>query len=300
MKRIKNLIIVTVVLAVLIGVFFLVKNFVKEEESPEDTEAVTYPISDVDPDTLKSVHLVITDSTDSSAVTVRDMTFTVNSSGSGWNWADDETVPISNDAFVNMMTELQDASSTVKMEEVTDEKLAEYGLASPFIVAEFGISDGTKVVYHIGNLNSFTSTYYFRNAAEPNTVLMVNSYAVDSLNIAVKDTLQWDETPSVTEAKITSLTLESEAHKYVYTYYPTGKSNDYTGLLHWYLSVDGAPEFAVSETLSADLSEALTYLSFVDCVHFTGEIPAEYGLSSSATVTMTFGYNEVSTVTDDE
>ncbi len=197
-----------------------------------------------------------------------------------------------------MVTYLSGATSSVKYENVSDEKLGEYGLLNPDVMAEFEFEDGSTTTFRIGKYNSFSGTYYCTQGNDTKTVYMVSESAASSLDVSVEDMILWDETPEVTEAKITTLKLEKDGKKYVYTYYPTGKEGIDAVDAKLYLSVDGGEEIPITSELETELINAITDISFRTLVHYTGEVPDEYGFASP--VTLTLDYGVVTEVTDSD
>jgi len=313
-KKTKKLIIAVAVLLLLVLALLLVKNFVKEPEDTTDTETETYDVATVSAEeltyvniTVKTVNEVSAD-TDSSAVessavssgsttTIKKLNFKVKDDKTGWVWSEDENVPLSNDVFSDMVYAIDEAESTVKLEEVTAEKLAEFGLSDPYVTVEFGFEDSART-FLVGKKNTYNSQYYFCDAESKSTVYMVSDDVVSYLDIEVSDALEWDELPSISAAKIQGIEFLTPEHTYSYKYYASGNDNDYTDKFYWYLSIDGAAEFPVASALSTGLTTAMSGMYFEDCVHFTGEIPAEYGFAGSTAMTLKYAVAE--TIEDDD
>lgn len=298
MKRIRTLIILLVVLGLLLAGYFIVKNTVKDDSGENTVPAAeTYSVSDLTPDDLCSLDLKITESADGET-TVKNLSFVLSDDETVWLWKEDTDVPLDNTAFAMIVQALSGATSATKMTDVTQEKLEEYGLANPYIEACFGFTHDRKVTYRVGKKNSFNSLYYFSDAAAPTTVYMVSEDVADTLNLSVASCLKWDEIPEISKSNVNSVSFVRDGKTLTYKYYPTGKEGAYTSSLNWYLSVDGQDEIAVSPDLGEGLLNMASNLAFYDCVQYTGEIGEEYGLSSSAV--MTIDYTSVETVEDSQ
>ena len=294
MKRLKTLIIAAAVLAVLVGVYFLITGVLVREDGTEDqTEAETVYPAPVVPDNLTGLKLTLRGEEGEEP---RVLSFKLKDDATGWLWEDDPDVPLDNTFFAEIVSTLSAETTSVILEGATDEELASYGLSEPACVAEFSYSDGSSYKYSVGNYNAFNKRYYFSEASAPRKVYMVTSPIMTSLDAKIEDALLWDTTPGVTVAKVTSLAIESGGRKLVYTYYPNGKSSDYTDAFNWYLSVDGADEIRVGAEVADEINSLVTGLRFTGCVWFTGELPEEYGLASPAV--MTLSYNRTDKVTD--
>lgn len=296
MKRLKNLIIASVSLAVLVGVYFLVtKVIVKNDGGKEETtEAETYVPAPVAPENLTGISISIAGDEGEEK---RELSFKLKDDATGWLWTGDENVPLDNNAFASIVTALSGETSDVCLENATDAELASYGLDDPQCTAEFTFSDGSVQKYNIGAYNGFNKRYYFSEASAPRTVYMVSGSALSALDLTIKDMLLWDEVPSVSSASVTSLSFEKDGKKLVYTYYPHGKSSDYTDSFNWYLSVDGGEEIRVDSGVANEIMEVVTSLGFYDCVWFTGERP-EGAFGLDAATVMTISYNRTDTVSD--
>ncbi|MBO7375909.1 MAG: DUF4340 domain-containing protein, partial [Clostridia bacterium] len=206
---------------------------------------------------------------------------------------------LDNAAFAEIVSMLSAEETGILIEGATADQLRKYGLDDPSFTAEFSYSSGRTEKYLLGIYNTQNKKYYFSEASAPDRVYMVSSAVKTAIDVTVKDMLLWDGTPSVTSAKVTSLTFEKAGEggrKLVYTYYPNGKSADYTDAYNWYLSTDGSDEIRVGKEFADELNSAVTSLGFRDCVHFTGEPDPAYGLDSSTL--MTLAYNRTDTVTD--
>ena len=296
MKRAKNLVIMAAVLAVLAGVYLVVGNIVKQsEESGDDTTEEGYAVTALDASTLSSMKVKITAS-DDSGTTITELSFSLSEDETKWLWADDESVPLDNTAFANIVTAINDSVSPVKLENVTDEEMADYGLASPAIEVTFGFSDGTGYTAKLGDYNSFKGMYYYMDSNDPDTVYMVDSTVEDYLDVSIFDLLAYDELPEISSAKITSLTYTKGDRELVFTYYATGNSDDYTDAYNWYLSVNGAEEFAISASLGDDITSAITSRTLLDAVAYNTSNDAEYGMDAPGKLVIS--YMRTDTITD--
>ena len=296
MKRTTKLLIAAAVLAVLIGVYFLVSRLTGGEDLPEDTgTGEIYTPAPVTPDGLTGLKIT---AKGEEGEEPRTLVFNLKEDATGWLWEEDPGVPLDNNAFAEIVSMLSGEETSVVINGATADQLRKFGLEDPSFTAEFSYSSGKAEKYLLGIYNA-QKKYYFSEASDPNRVYMVSSAVKTALDVTVKDMLLWDTTPTVTAAGLISLTFEEQGEggrKLVYTAYPNGKSTDYTDAFNWYLSVDGAEEIRVGSGFAAELNDAVTCLGFRDCVHFTGPTDPGFGLDSGTV--MTLRYNRTDKVTD--
>lgn len=297
-KRVRNLLIAAGVLALLAGVYLIVKNTAGGGDGEGSDTAATgsHTVALIDPSKLTGVSLRISKDEDG-ARTVRDMTFRLKDDETGWEYTDDPTVPLDNTGFASMVTALNGSASPFMMSGVSDADLAKYGLDDPYIAATFTYSDGSSWSCRVGQYNSFAGRYYFCDASDPSTVYMADEAVTDALDTGIDSLLLWDTLPRITAAGIKSLEVEKGSGRTVYTYYPNGNGSDYTDSFKWYFSTDGAAEEPLSPALGDELTLAFTSLSFEDVAAYGRSAEKErYGLSSP--VKLTFRYTEEEKVSD--
>ena len=148
------------VLALLVIVYLVASPMWSEDEADETSAEPTHTVAVIDHTTLVGLDL---------NVGGESLSFALNDKATEWDWSEDAEVPLDNVAFATLVTALNEAGSKYKLENVTDEQLAEYGLTEPAIIVKFSFSDGTVKEYKIGNLNSFNGLYYLSESGAPNT-----------------------------------------------------------------------------------------------------------------------------------
>ncbi|MBO7360282.1 MAG: DUF4340 domain-containing protein [Clostridia bacterium] len=288
-KRLRNIIILAGVLLLLIAVFLAIKLGSREDGEETGTQTEAYTVANLDPQTLTGISLAVKGSDE--------LVFTLKDDQTGWVWSGDGTVPLDNNAFANVVTALNGATSGHRLTGVTAEESESYGLSDPRVRIGFSFSDGSVWSGLVGNYNSFSKGYYFTTGEDGSTVYLISESAGNSLMLDISDFLLRDEPPEVTAAGIRTLTFEKGGSSFVYSYYPSGNPDCYTDSFRWFLSVDGGAEIPVSPALGDRLASAMTSLYFDDCLAFRSDTDlSAYGLDDP--VRMTLAYTVSETVSD--
>ena len=94
--------------------------------------------------------------------------------------------------------------------------------------------------------------------------------------------------PKLESGDATSLKWTQGDNVLVYTYYPDGNDKDYTDDYLWYLSVNGGAEFAIDEDVAALITEALTTMSYLDCLACDTAKDAEHGLDKAGRLEISY------------
>lgn len=299
MKKLKALIIMLIVLVLLVMVYLVASPMWSEDTGEETTEEPTHTVAVIDHTVLVGLELTSGGET---------LSFALNDAATEWDWSEDGEVPLDNVAFAAVVTAFNEAGSKYKLENVTDDQLAEYGLAEAAVTVKFTFSDGTSKEYKIGNLNSFNGLYYLSESGAPNTVYMVDASVVNSLELDIYDFVLEETPPAITEAKILGVTSSGMASvdsiiggEYrMFTYYPAGNDTDYTDRYNWYFGTQ-RNEISSSSILTrmyplkgdhADtLSDLVTGLSFDECVGLD-YTDGEYGFSEGRQLVIHYNADE--------
>ncbi len=294
MKKLKTLIILLTLLVALILIYLVASPMWSEQEGGETTPAAEeHTVAVIDHNTLKGFELTKTGE-DSSET----LTFSLKEDLTGWTWSENGEVPLDNSAFATVVTALTSATSGYKLEDVSAEDLAMYGLDSPAYTLKLAFEDGSEKTYKVGNLNSFNSLYYFSEAGAPNTVYMVDASVPNALELEIYDFVLEETPPVITAAKILSLTYMSENDMVKdFTYFPAGNASDYTDKYNWYYSIYSMHQSAIPAQLplngnvAESLTDIITDLSFEECVGFD-RTEAKYGFSPSRKVIVKYNVDE--------
>jgi hypothetical protein len=288
MKKIRNILIMLIILVLLL-VVYLVASPMWRESGDETTEPTpSYTVAVIDHNTIVGLELEHGE---------EKLSFSLNEGGTAWNWSENAEVPLDNMVFANAVTALNEASSSYKLEGVTADQLAEYGLAEPSLRAKFIFLDGSTREFIFGNLNSFNSLYYFTEASATDTVYMVSSSVKASLELDIYDFILEETPPAITEGKILGVSTVNASNYADFTYYPSGKDNDYTDQYNWYCRTGLTqmsslpPELPIDSTMADTLTGLITSLSFEECVGLD-DSDEKYGFSESKKIVVRYNVDE--------
>ena len=277
------------IILVLLLVVYLVASPMWRESGDETTEPTpSYTVAVIDHNTIVGLELEHGE---------EKLSFSLNEGGTAWNWSENAEVPLDNMVFANAVTALNEASSSYKLEGVTTDQLAEYGLAEPSLRAKFIFLDGSTREFIFGNLNSFNSLYYFTEASATETVYMVSSSVKASLELDIYDFILEETPPAITEGKILGVSTVNASNYADFTYYPSGKDSDYTDQYNWYCrtgltQMSSLPsELPLDSTMADTLTGLLTSLSFEECVGLD-DSDEKYGFSESKKIVVRYNVDE--------
>ena len=288
MKKFKSIIILLTVLLVLLAVYFFASPMWREDEAADTTADQSHQIAAIDHTLLVGLELKHGE---------ENLSFALNDKATEWNWSEDGDVPLDNMAFANIVTALNNAKSKYKLEGVSSEQLAEYGLDAPSMTVKFSFSDGTAKQFFIGNLNSFNSSYYLSEASAPNTVYMIEAAVKTSLELDIHDFVLEETPPAITEAKILGVKYNNAGNYREFVYYPSGNSSDYTDRYEWYFrnGLVGMsslpPETPLRTDLGDSLSALITGLAFDECVALD-YTAGDFGFSESKKIVISYNAEE--------
>ena len=278
------------VLALLL-IVYLVASPMWSEDVPEDTsDENSYSVAVIDHTLLVGLELTRGEDT---------LVFALNDAATEWDWSENGDVPLDNVAFATIVTALNEATSKYKLEGVTDEQLAEYGLTDPSLRVKFILSDSTSKEYLIGNYNSFNSLYYIAEASAPGTVYMIDASVKSSLELEIYDFVLEETPPAITEAKIVDVAYypaNDEFYK-LFSYHPSGKAGEYTDRYEWYyttapIAMSSIPApYPLSTEIADTLADIVTTLSFEECVGLD-YTSGDYGFSESNRIVISYNVDE--------
>lgn len=299
-KKGKNLIIMTLILALLTGAYFTwraVGGTGEGSGTDSDTAEGSYSVGTVDHQTLTAVSVTRLEAQDgadgTSGQTVR-FDFTLKEDETGWLWSEDKNVPLDNEKFADMATAVSAITSPYKLENVSADDLTKYGLDSPQISLSFTDGSGTHRFY-IGKTNSFDGSNYFCTD-DKTTVYTVSASVAEAFRFDIFDIIKTDTAPAINASAITSLEYTCKDRTLLFTYYPDGKESSYTGKYNWYVSENGGAETAVAFDIGNALTEALTAIDLGNCVAYDRKSDKTFGLDSGARLVLK--YQKTTKITD--
>lgn len=283
MKRIVKLSVMVVLLAVLIGAYFLVSNMEKEEA----------------PDSGKTYY----DATDIEAEAVFKMSYTKDGvqisfeKDDDWFWSENPAVPLNKEILEKMESYIVNLSGLNRIEDVQEEQLAHYGLDEPSLTVSVTDFSHTQT-FVFGNYNATIDAYYFTSPDYETTVFTASSSLVEAFDYALTELVVKEELPEIEADKITSVNFERGGESVIYsvvkTPNPDAKENDGTDssedaefLYSATIELDGkTQDFSYAELYR--LMEAIGDWSIGELVSCDGKSDKTYGFDSPATLTVKY------------
>ncbi len=293
-KRSKNLIILASVLALLI-IAYLVTGVISSDSGDTSTEEThqKYSVADVPEDGISKICMTVKylaggdhSHGENGDVVTEDAkwetrTLTLLLDGETWTFEEYPNVPVNPEVAQMIVDDLNGATSTQLISVSDESSLSNYGFDEPTVTLKIRYTDGSERELLIGAENSFNYMYYFLDTADKTKVYMVDDTLPSLLSGDVLDFVLYDEIPKLADGDVTTLKWNKGDMTLLYTYYPKGNEKDYTNDYLWYLSVNGGAEYAVDEDVAALINEALTTMSYLDCLACDNERDAEYGLDKA-------------------
>lgn len=279
---------------VLLLIVYLVASPMWSEDTPEDTSGEeTFAVATIDHTLLVGLELTHGEGS---------LSFTLNDKATEWDWSENGDVPLDNMAFATIVTALNDARSKYKLEGVTSEELAEYGLDDPSMKVRFVFSDSSSKEYVFGKLNSFNNLYYVSETSAPTTVYMVDAAVKTALELEIYDFVLEETPPAITEAKIIRVDHYPQIDEFytIFSYHPSGKPSEYTDRYEWYYNIDHksissssvvAPGYPVDGDVADTLADLVTGLSFEECVGLDCTV-GDYGFSDTHKIIISYNATE--------
>jgi hypothetical protein len=299
-KRIRNLIIMIAVLALLMITYFVSGALTGDggDTTPQET-APSYPVADVSPDGVERITMTVKylvggdhshgdEGSGGEEAEYKKRTLTLRRDGDGWCAEEYPDVPVDKDAVNMIIDDLNSAKSTELITVSDESSLGTYGLDEPSVTLTLAYSDGSEREFLIGDENRFNAMYYFLDPLDKTKVYMVDDTLPSLLTGNVLDFVLYDEVPKLKKDEVTSLKWTQGDTTLVYTYYPDGNGKDYTDDYLWYLSVNGGAEFAVDEDVAALITEAATTMSYLDCLACDTAKDAEHGLDKAGRLEISY------------
>ncbi len=288
MKKIRSIIILLAVLALLVGVYLFASPMWSEQtDADTDTDAAEHTVAVIDHNSLVGLELTADEDT---------LKFALNDDFTAWNWSENAEVPLDNTVFAEIVEALNAATTRHILENVDDERLAEYGLAEPAYTVKFIFSDGAEKQYLLGDLNSFNNSCYFSEASDPKTVYTVPSSVADAMDMDIYDFILEETPPVITEGKIISAEYESQSGQIKsFKYFPSGNEDDYTDKYNWYYYASTIRTVSYNKPLNRNiansLTELITSLSFDECVGLD-HTDSKYGFSEAHRFVIKYNVDE--------
>lgn len=277
MKRPAKLIIMLIVLVLVIGGYIQMKNMPEKQPDITDDGASTlrYAANSISYDAITKLSY----ENGNSIISLKK---------NGENWVlDMENAPaIDGELATSIVKSIATPSSPNRLENVSKEKFAEYGLSEPTL--RVIVTEGEKISEFIfGNYNATIGEYYFCDASAPDTVFTIESSIKELFSNALEDLLIYDTLPAIKADSITSFSLNDKNNEITIESIktPTETDSEYT-----YSAI--RTENGVSESHSyADfyrLAEAVAEWNIDEFVCCEEQLGTEYGFDTPIIFTVKY------------
>lgn len=182
-KQSKGLLILLILLALLVGAFFLIKSY-NEKESTKEEEDTAVKVIDIERDDIVKF-----------TYDYNGETYTYEKVDDTWYYAEDHSINITQYQIKNMLTNLAPLKAELVIEGVTD--MDQYGLADSERSIQFE-TEGASYIFEVGSFNSTSSVHYIRKPSE-DTVYAVSSATVNLFNKDLEDLVDEPEEEEASE-----------------------------------------------------------------------------------------------------
>ena len=277
MKKIRTLIIFAAVLALLIAGYAVVTLLQKQDDAPEE-EAPALVATEMEESSISAIDYSYAGSNVS-----------LQKSGSGWVWTENEALPLKQDLIEKMVSTIVSVPAVREVAPVAD-GLSEFGFDEPSVSVDVTSSDGKTFTYSIGDLNPVTMNYYFYRS-DGESVWLVESSVLTAFTKTFDDLITLDVIPSSEAENFLSYTLASPFSSLKLTTDDTGVEG-YHRQYSWYASKNGSspyPVDSVSAEQFADTAVGLSFEGFADYAPSSEKLSL-YGLDEGSKTDLTVSY----------
>lgn len=224
--------------------------------------------------------------------TAETLAFTYDQESGEWLNEELPDFPISYDTLSTAVYALENLVGNRKLENVTEEDLAEFGLDVPEYTVTAEGEDGTVFTMYVGSQNGTTGDYYAQVKGEDTAVYTISSNVVNYLNYDLYDLIEMESYPNIAEDTLLALEFTSAEGTITMEREETAEETEEAGIV-WKVTGDAAAE---------DLVAIAEGVSFTGCVDYkvTEDTEASYGFDNPTgvlTVTYTNSADETVIVT---
>ena len=273
MKKNTKLLLMLGVLALLIIIYFALPKEPKATGEPNDTETY-YKVSDTDIENVTAISYEADGTVLSFKVT-----------DGKWRLDKANAPEIDSSLISDMVSSISDAAASNKLEGVSAERLADYGLDAPSL--KVTLTEGDKTVSYIfGDLNKMINEYYFAREGGTDTVFTVPVKVKAAFSYTLEELLIYDKLAAVPEGTITSIAFKKGDYETVITEVKT-PSDDTEYTYSATLTKNGRTEdcsYADFERLASSVYE----WNIDDFVCYAEDGGAEYGFDTLKTLTVNY------------
>lgn len=242
MKKMKFIIIALVVLALLVGAYFIAVSLTKEEPLSEDETPEEVVVYDLSNDTVITINYS-NGQGDSSYTYMNDI----------WYATVDRAMPIDQSFVQTMAGSLQRVVATREITGEGDESA--YGFDNPTLSYSVGSKGGKTNSVVVGAFNEMSQGYYLKYE---DRIFIVDSTVVDATSYSLFDSLIRTELPEITAESIKNVTVNGEAVSN-----PAGYAN---------IGITVVEDYKNKESYGFDGSENVVVVSYTETTDITDEM----------------------------
>ncbi len=191
MNRGKKMLALLIVLAVMLGGYYAVKQS-NQTTSVSETSG-TFDLTAKTADDLTGISWTTGDTT---------LAFTLNDDGE-WITTDTPAWPVDQSAVQTLADKLLALQGTRKLEDVT--RLADYGLDTPTMTVTATWKDASTTTYTMGDATPFADGYYLKLSTQDDVIYTIATSLSTTFNKTQKDLVAMEEIPTISE--VSSITV---------------------------------------------------------------------------------------------
>lgn len=260
MKNKKVLILLTVFLVVLIGVYFVITAVSKDdnENRRETTVDTSVKLLEMDSFDIEEMHVINK---------YGDKTY-IRDENNTWRVKGDESADISQSLINRMATNGGALTALARIEDTCD-NLSKYGLDNPQYTVTLKKYDGEASTFYIGMQNQVTTEYYMYLDGVAGIYTVSSNYP-GFFNLNAKDLYYFiDITTTTGVSYFEEINMEYGDNSWKLVKDSEGNKYDVSGMRAWYLSGVYEEVVAADTSVLHDILEALTQIGLYSCEVFS-------------------------------
>ena len=248
-----------VILALLLALYFILKNQNMEKE--EETE------------TAESVIGIGEEKATGIQFTVEGQQYSFIKEGDTWKKEDEVDFTVDQEKMSTLITTFTGLTADRTLTDISS--LEEYGLDDPVNSVTLTGSDENQVTLHIGDKNKDTSDTYLYMNEDKSTVYVTGTDCEEALPDTLMDLAQSESFPSVTSTNITEVEVNNGGN--IYTLTKDDSSN-------WQVSDNTGKGYSAEYQTVSTLNSTIAGMTFAGLADIQTEDLGRYGLEYPAAV----------------
>ncbi|MBE6564679.1 MAG: DUF4340 domain-containing protein [Ruminococcaceae bacterium] len=275
MKKIRNLILIFVLLVALVAGYVILRSL-NSGELPEEEIILA---ATVDTQQLKSL---------SYSYAGDDVTLLLQEGS--WVSEKNPALPLDQTPITAMVGAIPEVVASRLIAENKD-NASEFGFDEPTMEIHIGLADGSSVTYILGEINAMTTEYYFTTDATESIYLIADDL-LHTFTKTTDDLILVDTLPTIDVTAMSNVTVQKAGAARLFT--RDGSDLMYFHDQYDFFVQDGSEKRPIDSEQGADFYGLLASLSFDGCADYepSEEKLAEYGLNSPETLVLQAYYTE--------